>query len=124
MTSKQPAPNVQGVSFPNPLNEVIDAAREKNAEDLIVLDLRNSSAFTDFFVICSGRSQKQVRAIAEGIEIRLKAMGTQEVHLEGYRVADWILIDYFDFVVHVFTPETRDFYSLESLWGSAVRVKL
>ena len=124
MTSKQPAPNVQGVSFPNPLNEVIDAAREKNAEDLIILDLRNSSAFTDFFVICSGRSRKQVMAIAEGIETRLKAMGAQEVHLEGYRVADWVLIDCFDFVIHVFTPETRDFYSLESLWGSAVRVKL
>ena len=102
---------------------VIEAAREKKARDLIVLDLRDSGGFTDYFVICSGGSHTQVKAIVEGIEARLKIGGRPHVQTEG-AATDWVLIDCFDFVVHVFTPETRDFYSLERLWGNALRVEV
>jgi|TARA_B100001971_G_scaffold210258_1_gene235379 ribosome-associated protein len=103
---------------------VLDAAREKKTENLIVLDLRLSDAFTDYFVICSGRSTRQVKAIVDGIEQRLKAIGRRPAHIEGYAGGEWVLIDCFDFIVHVFTPETRDFYALERLWGNAVRVEV
>ena len=102
---------------------VIEAAREKKARDLIVLDLRDSGGFTDYFVICSGGSHRQVKAIVEGIEARLKIGGRPHVQTEG-AATDWVLIDCFDFVVHVFTPETRDFYFLERLWGNAFRVEV
>ncbi len=124
MTDKQPVHHAPTSSFPERLNEAVDAAREKKAEDLVVLDLRQSNAFTDFFVICSGRSPRQVTAIVDSIEARLKTIGAQPTHIEGYRMANWVLIDHFDFIVHVFTPETRDFYSLERLWGNAIRVEL
>jgi|TARA_B100000678_G_C18124597_1_gene468112 ribosome-associated protein len=102
---------------------VIEAAREKKARDLIVLDLRDSGGFTDYFVICSGGSHRQVKAIVEGIEARLKIGGRRQVQTEG-SATDWVLIDCFDFVVHVFTPEARNFYSLERLWGNALRVEV
>lgn len=124
MTDHQPAPQRAEAPLPEPLRLAVEAAREKHAKDLVVLDLRPSGAFTDCFVICSGRSSRQVTAIAEGIEARLKTHGVRPAHVEGLRTADWVLIDYFDFIVHVFTPETRDFYSLERLWGNAVRVEL
>tara|TARA_B100000749_G_C18263647_1_gene397405 strand:+ start:84 stop:458 length:375 start_codon:yes stop_codon:yes gene_type:complete len=124
MTDKQPVSHAPTSSFPERLNEAVDAARDKNAEDLVVLDLRQSNAFTDFFVICSGRSPRQVTAIVDSIEARLKTIEAQPAHIEGYRMANWVLIDHFDFIVHVFTPETRDFYSLERLWGNAIRVEL
>ena len=124
MTDKLPISHSQRSSFPGQLNEVIDAAQEKNADNLVVLDLRQCESFTDFFVICSGRSPRQVTAIVESIEARLKTTGDRPTHVEGYRLANWVLIDHFDFIVHVFTPETRDFYSLEKLWGNAVRVEL
>ena len=124
MTDKLPVSHSQRSSFPDQLNEVVDAAQEKNADNLVVLDLRQCESFTDFFVICSGRSPRQVTAIVESIEARLKLTGDRPTHVEGYRLANWVLIDHFDFIVHVFTPETRDFYSLEKLWGNAVRVEL
>ena len=124
MTDKRSVSHSRRSSFPDQLNEAVDAAQEKNADNLVVLDLRQCEAFTDFFVICSGRSPKQVRAIVESIEARLRKTGQRPVHIEGYRLADWVLIDHFDFIVHVFTPETRDFYSLEKLWGNSVKVEL
>ena len=108
--------------LPEPVGHVVDAAREKKAENLVVLDLRQSGAFTDYFVICSGRSTRQMKAVVDEIEKRLKAIGCRPAHVEGYAGTDWVLIDCFDFIVHVFTPETRDFYALERLWGNAVRV--
>ena len=122
MTDHQPVPYESPAPLPEPIDQAVNAAREKKAEDLIVLDLRQSDAFTDYFVICSGRSPRQVKAIVDGIEARLKAVGSRPTHLEGYTRADWVLIDCFDFIVHVFTPETRDFYALERLWGNADRV--
>ena len=123
MTDHQPASLDSPAALPEPIGQAVDAAREKKAEDLIVLDLRQSDAFTDYFMICSGRSTRQVKAIVDGIEARLKAIGSRPAHLEGYARADWVLIDCFDFIVHVFTPETRDFYALERLWGNADRVE-
>ena len=90
--------------------------------DVVVLDLRNTPAFTDFFVLCSGNSQRQVKAIADAVEEALRAAKLRPAHIEGYDRADWILIDYFSFIVHVFTPQTRSFYALERLWGDAERI--
>ena len=124
MTDNQTVPRDSSTLLPEPIGQAVDAAHQKKAGNLIVLDLRPSDAFTDYFLICSGRSTRQVKAIANGIEERLKAIGHRPDHVEGYVTADWVLIDCFDFVVHVFTPETRDFYALERLWGNAVRVEI
>jgi ribosome-associated protein len=98
------------------------AALAKKAVDVVLLDLRNSPAFTDFFMLCSGHNQRQVKAIADAIEEALKAEKIRPAHVEGYERAEWILMDYFTFIVHVFSPQTREFYSLERLWGDAERI--
>jgi ribosome-associated protein len=98
------------------------AADDKQATDIVVLDLRKAAGFTDYFVICSGGNARQVRAIADGVSDALSAEGAKPAHREGYDKSDWILLDYFDFVVHVFAPETRVFYALERLWGNAEQV--
>ena len=123
MTDIQTAPREPSTPLPEPIDQVVDAARDKKAANLLVLDLRSANGFTDYFVICSGRSTRQVRAIAESLEARLKAVGRRPAHIEGAGT-DWVLIDCFDFIIHVFTPESRDFYSLERLWGSAGRVEI
>ena len=102
----------------------VRAALDKKAFDVLVLDLRNTPAFTDFFVICSGQSTRQVKAIADGVEEALRAARVRPAHIEGYDRAEWILMDYFTFIVHVFTPQTREFYSLERLWGDAERIEI
>jgi ribosome-associated protein len=101
---------------------VVRAALDKKAMDVVVLDLRNTSAFTDFFVLCSGQNQRQVKAIADAVEESLRAAKVRPAHVEGYDRAEWILMDFFTFIVHVFTPQTRAFYSLERLWGDAERI--
>jgi ribosome-associated protein len=100
----------------------IEAAEEKQARDLVVLDLSKASGFTDFFVICSGTNARQIRAIADAVMETLANDGGKPAHVEGYDRAEWILIDYFDFIVHIFAPETRAFYGLERLWGAAEQV--
>lgn len=100
------------------------AAQSKKAADVKVLDLRKGAAFTDFFLLCSGQSTRQVQAIADAIEEALRKDSVRPAHIEGYERAEWILLDYFDFVVHVFTPTTREFYSLERLWGSAEQISV
>lgn len=102
----------------------IDAARSKKATDLLVLDLRKTSAFTDHFLICTGGNPRQVHAIADAIEEALKAKKARPTHVEGHQRAEWILLDYFDFVVHVFSSGARQFYGLERLWGAATRIEL
>jgi ribosome-associated protein len=102
----------------------VAAARDKKAEDPVVLDLRNSD-FTDYLFICHGTNDRQVRAIADSIEERLrKELGVKPSHIEGHRESSWILMDYIDFVVHVFDHEKRDYYRLERLWGDAPRLEL
>jgi ribosome-associated protein len=94
-------------------------ALDKRADEVIIIDLRKLSAPTNYFVICSGTSEKQVKAIADNIVEGLRAKGIREWHREGYAARKWILIDYVNVVVHVFHGETRKFYSLETLWGDA-----
>jgi ribosome-associated protein len=102
----------------------IAAALDKKAQDVVVLDLTKASAFTDFFVICTGTNVRQVQAIADGIKDALGALGARPALVEGYDRAEWILIDYFDFIFHIFLPATREFYALERLWGDAERVQV
>ncbi len=104
------------------LSCAFEAARDKKALDLIVLDLREMAAFTDYFVICSGTSAPQIQAISNEIEIRLKKVGKTPDHIEGYRQAQWVLMDYSEFVVHIFSPDRRSYYNLERLWRGAARI--
>jgi ribosome-associated protein len=97
-------------------------AADKKAVDIAALDLRAVAGYTDFFVICSGGSDRQAKAIHDGVHQGLKQHhGLLPRRVEGLREARWILMDYLDVVVHVFTPETRDFYRLEALWGEVPR---
>lgn len=110
--------------LPAEVSKAVRAALDKKAADVVVLDLRSTSAFTDFFVLCSGTSQRQVKAIADAVEEALRAARVRPAHVEGYDRADWILMDFFTFIVHVFTPQTRTFYALERLWGDAERIEV
>ncbi|MBV9208987.1 MAG: ribosome silencing factor [Acidobacteria bacterium] len=112
-----------------PLDEriiaALHAASDKKAHDLVVLDLRAIASFTDYFVITSGANPRQVQAIADEIVERLKKQqGTRALRVEGYRSAEWVLVDYGDFIVHVFDNKARQFYDLERLWRDAARVSL
>ena len=107
--------------YPETVRLAAAAAHDKKAFDIVVLDLRVRGAFTDYFVLCSGRSPRQVKAIVDAITERLRHDGTRPSLVEGYDHAEWVLIDCFDVVIHVFTGEKRRFYDLERLWGSAER---
>ena len=99
---------------------VIHACLEKKAEEISILEMeKGSGAFTDYFVLCSGTNPRQVQAIADEVETRLKKAGLWPNQIEGYKQAEWVLLDYFDFVVHVFSEKARKFYDLERLWKSA-----
>jgi ribosome-associated protein len=106
------------------VDKAVQAALDKKASDIVVLDLRNTPAFTDFFILCSGHSTRQVKAIADAVEETLRAVKVRAAHIEGYERGEWVLMDYFTFIVHVFTPQTRAFYSLERLWGDAERLEV
>ena len=106
------------------VSAAIQACLEKKAEELSILEMENGSgAFTDYFVLCSGTNPRQVQAIADEVELRLKKAGLRPTHVEGYTQAEWVLIDYVDFVVHVFSEKARKFYDLERLWKSARRLE-
>ena len=110
--------------LPAQIDLALAAADSKQAVKLVVLDLRPSAGFTDFFVIASGTNTRQVRAIADAVMETLADKGAKPAHVEGYDRSEWILLDYFDFIVHVFAPETRVFYDLERLWGNADRIEV
>src|SRR5580700_271111 len=102
----------------------IQACLDKKAEELSILEMeKGSGAFTDYFVLCSGTNPRQVQAIADEVELRLKAADVRPAHVEGYRQGEWILVDYVDFVVHVFSEKARKFYDLERLWKTAKRLE-
>jgi ribosome-associated protein len=105
--------------FPKQIELAIRAAEDKKAQDITVLDLRNAAGFTDHFVICSGANARQIHAIADSVIEALAATGAKPAHVEGYERSEWVLVDYFDFIVHIFSPETRAFYGLERRWGNA-----
>ncbi len=112
----------------NPLKqqvqEAILACQDKQAEQLTILELeKGSGAFTDYFVMCSGTNPRQIQAIADAVDERLEQVGLRVTHREGYKQAEWVLLDYVDFVVHIFSEKARQFYDLERLWKSAKRVE-
>ena len=113
-----------GAGIPAELTLSAAVAHEKKATGVVTLDLRKVQAFTDFFFICTGQNARQVKAIADAIEIALAKDGHKPAHVEGYDRASWILLDYFTFIVHVVAPEAREFYDIERLWGSAERVDM
>ncbi|HKD14195.1 MAG TPA: ribosome silencing factor, partial [Candidatus Angelobacter sp.] len=99
------------------------AVENKKGEDLAILEMgKNSGAFTDYFVVCTGTNPRQIQAISDEVETRLSQSGIRANSVEGYNQADWVLLDYVDFVVHVFSERARKFYDLERLWKSAVRL--
>ncbi|HYP53577.1 MAG TPA: ribosome silencing factor [Pyrinomonadaceae bacterium] len=106
------------------LRGALRAASDKKALESVVLDLRRVASFTDFFVITSATNVRQVQAIADEVVERLKEQGGRALRVEGYNAAEWVLIDYGDFIVHVFEDEARRFYDLERLWRDASRVEL
>lgn len=104
--------------------EAISACQEKKADEITILELeKESGAFTDYFVVCSGTNPRQIQAISDEVELRLKNSGVRPTHVEGYKQAEWVLLDYVDFVVHIFSEKSRRFYDLERLWKSAKKLE-
>ncbi len=104
------------------VSEAILACQDRKAEQITVLELeKGSGAFTDYFVVCSGTNPRQIQAIADSVEERLEGLGLRVTHTEGYKQAEWVLLDYVDFVVHIFSENARRYYDLERLWKSATR---
>jgi len=118
----------QAVPAADKLDERVElalhAANEKKAIEPVVLDLREIASFTDYFVIVSGANERQVQAISDEVYEQLKKAGSAAARVEGYKTAEWILLDYGDFVVHVFEQKARKFYDLERLWRESKRVTL
>jgi ribosome-associated protein len=106
------------------IESALRAASDKKALDLVVLDLRPIATFTDYFLLASGTNVRQVQAIADEITERLKREGTRAERIEGYQTAEWVLVDYGDFIVHIFEDKARRFYDLERLWREGTRVPL
>jgi ribosome-associated protein len=130
--SLNPQPVVRSQAQPATETEQLDerilgalnAAAEKKALDVVVLDLREIASFTDFFVLTTGANERQVQAISDEIYESLKKSGSTAARVEGYKTAEWILLDYGDFIVHVFEQKARQFYDLERLWRESKRVQL
>jgi ribosome-associated protein len=116
------APEAKVPKLPKSVAGVIAAAHDKKAVDVVLLDLRKTDGFTDFFVICTGLNPRQINAIADGVRDTLRTeFGERPALAEGTDRSEWILLDYFNFVVHVFSRDCRAFYDLERLWGNAQR---
>ncbi|HEX6803680.1 MAG TPA: ribosome silencing factor [Terriglobales bacterium] len=106
------------------LTSAIRACEDKKAEELTILELdKSSGAFTDYFLICSGQNPRQIQAISDEVELRLKREGVYPHNIEGYKQAEWVLLDYVDFVVHVFSNSARRYYDLERLWRTAKKIE-
>ena len=105
----------------NQLSEAIEAALDKKAQDTVVIELGEICSFTDYFLICTGTSTRHNQTIAEHIEETLKKQGVRPLHIEGQTEGEWILLDYVDFVVHIFSARAREFYDLERLWRAGKR---
>ncbi len=129
--TRTPQAEIKAMTSTGPVEELderillaLHAASNKKAIDMVVLDLRGIASFTDFFIIASGANERQVHAIADGIVEALKKAGTPAARVEGHKTAEWILLDYGDFLVHVFEDKARKFYDLERLWRESKRVTL
>jgi ribosome-associated protein len=129
--SLNPQPSVRSTPQPASAEELdervlaaLHAAAEKKGLEPVVLDLREIASFTDYFVIVSGANERQVQAVSDEVYESLKKSGHAAARVEGYKTAEWILLDYGDFVVHVFEQKARKFYDLERLWRESKRVEL
>jgi ribosome-associated protein len=129
--SLNPQPNVRATPQPAAADQLdervfgaLHAAAEKKALEPVVLDLREIASFTDYFVIVSGANERQVQAISDEVYESLKKAGHPAARVEGYKTAEWILLDYGDFVVHVFEQKARKFYDLERLWRESKRIEV
>lgn len=110
------------VDIPSNVRDAVAAMLSRKAVELRVLNLAAVTDFTDYFIVCSGTNQRQNQAIADAVEGALKAEKVRPLHVEGYNNGRWVLMDYGDFLVHVFDPQTREFYGLERLWSDAPEV--
>ena len=108
--------------FPAQVQRAIEAGQDRHAGDVVVLDLRPADGFTDYFIIMTGQNTRQIQAISDAIQDSLGTKGVKAAYIEGGDRAGWMLLDYFDFIVHIFSPESRAFYALERLWGNADRI--
>lgn len=102
---------------------IAEAAEDRRAEDVAILDMRGLTTICDYFVICNGRSRLHVDAIAEEVDEQMSALGIEPRHIEGIPDSSWVILDYLDVVLHIFEPDARVFYNLEGLWGDAARVE-
>ena len=102
----------------------VRAAESKKATDIRVLDLTGITSFTDYFLLCTGANARQIQAICDEIGLKLKDSGELPISVEGYSQAEWVLVDYGDFLVHIFSPRARDYYDLERLWRNAKHVEI
>ena len=118
MSTREPAPAAPLTGEPL-VDRIAAVASDRKAIDIRVLDVRGMVGYTDFFVICSGNTERQTKAIHDAIHEDLKSDGLLPRRVEGAREARWVLMDYLDAVVHIFTPDARSFYRLEQLWGEA-----
>jgi len=109
--------------LPEAVRTAVDAALDKQAENLVVLDLRGITSFTEYFVIMNGRSGRQNMALMESVQRALKTAGHRPLSVEGRKSADWVLMDYGDFILHIFSEEARAFYDLEKLWADGPRLR-
>ena len=108
--------------LPKAVSSAVRAALDKQATDVVILDLRKAAGFTDYFVICTGNNARQISAIADAVERTLKEdFGERPALVEGVERSEWVLLDYFNFVVHIFSRDCRQFFALERLWGNAER---
>ena len=122
--STKTAKTIHTSEIPGSVKISVEASRMKKAEDIVVLDLTGICSFTDFFIIMNGHSSRQNVAICEGIEEDLKDLSIRPLSVEGRKNAEWILMDYGEFIVHIFSPKAREYYSLENLWGDGVKISL
>lgn len=121
--SEESKKNLTEQDLPEAVKTSVEAALDKQAENLLVLDLRGISSFTDFFLIMNGQSARQNHAIMESVERSLKKAGQRPLSIEGRKSAEWILMDYGDFILHIFSEEARAFYELEKLWADGPRLE-
>jgi ribosome-associated protein len=118
------APARKTTRLPKAVATAVRAALAKKATEVVVLDIRKADGFTDYFIICTGENVRQAGAIVDAVRDTLQAdLGERPMLAEGAKTSEWILLDYFNFVVHVFSRECRAFYGLERLWGTATRIE-
>ena len=123
--AKRPRARATKPRLPKAVAGAVQAAQDKKAFDIVVLDLRKAGGFTDYFVICTGLNARQITAIADAVRETLKKEYDERPALaEGVDKSEWVLLDYFNFVVHVFSRDCRAFYGLERLWGNADRIEI